>query len=458
MHDFIHWQVLGQLPSAAENADEPIIESTSCVLGDGFHGMDCPKPPVKHTFKKPYFCAFRDAWYVWDRDKMEHVVGILKEKHGKTDDDIDAMRAFESEYFAERVPRVVPAPVLLHKQVQVVFEVLGPIKDKKTGKPLFDKKDWDKARRLLKEILNGDYSDPPGVDFYEYQLDADGRIKLDEDDIPLIRSLRGTTIVELVHRLLVQCIGSWNCGVELGDALVAEFRHRYNTGASERNRLGFPKLGHFDGWLVDLRQLLTAEIYGTQYLSRWANTLLMVSTPEQTGIVPLQEGTLNVNPLAEANLEASPLTAELQYLAKKCQCKVPPVAVHTCEERQTFGANVRHYQQGSSVNWARFANDWNAKFADGVKIFPKLPVHMRLYYTRWQQNKMTKDQVANSKEALGRIQAVHESTGQLVWFDLHRGIQDPTPLSPQRAAEPQVEQAAGFSIDPSGPGPTERRE
>ena len=103
-HEFIHWQVLGQLPSAAENADEPIIESTSCVLGDGFHGMDRPKPPVKHTFKKPYFCAFRDAWYVWDRDKMEHVVGILKEKHGKTDDDIDAMRAFESEYFAERVP------------------------------------------------------------------------------------------------------------------------------------------------------------------------------------------------------------------------------------------------------------------------------------------------------------------------------------------------------------------
>ena len=158
---------------------------------------------------------------------------------------------------------------------------------------------------------------------------------------------------------------------------------RYSRSSSERNRLGFPKLGHFDGWLVDLRQLLTAEIYGTQYLSRWANTLLMVSTPEQTGIVPLQEGTLNVNPLAEANLEASPLTAELQYLAKKCQCKVPPVAVHTCEERQTFGANVRHYQQGSSVNWARFANQcfnsvdysYTAVFCSGIKAGCPNPFH-----------------------------------------------------------------------------------
>ena len=62
---------------------------------------------------------------------MEYVVGILKDKHGKTDDDIDALLAFESEYFLERVHRVVPAPVLLHKRVKVVFEVLGPMKDKK---------------------------------------------------------------------------------------------------------------------------------------------------------------------------------------------------------------------------------------------------------------------------------------------------------------------------------------
>ena len=40
-HEFIHWQVLDQLSSAAGDADEemlPIAESTSCVLGDGFHG------------------------------------------------------------------------------------------------------------------------------------------------------------------------------------------------------------------------------------------------------------------------------------------------------------------------------------------------------------------------------------------------------------------------------------
>ena len=48
----------------------------------------------------------------------------------------------------------------------------------------------------------------------------------------------------------------------MADMLIAEFRHRYNHRASERRRLGFPRLGHYDTWLVDSIQLLVERNHG----------------------------------------------------------------------------------------------------------------------------------------------------------------------------------------------------
>ena len=56
--------------------------------------------------------------------------------------------------------------------------------------------------------------------------------------------------------------GEWCTGVEMADMLIAEFRHRYNHRASERRRLGFPRLGHYDTWLVDSIQLLVERNHG----------------------------------------------------------------------------------------------------------------------------------------------------------------------------------------------------
>ena len=47
---------------------------------------------------------------------------------------------------------------------------------------------------------------------------------------------------------------TWSAGET--DCLLREWRHRYNQGVSERRRLGFPKLGFYDTWLIDSLQLL----------------------------------------------------------------------------------------------------------------------------------------------------------------------------------------------------------
>jgi len=39
----------------------------------------------------------------------------------------------------------------------------------------------------------------------------------------------------------------------MSDALLAKFRHRFNQRMSERQRAGFPHIGHYDHtWVVDM--------------------------------------------------------------------------------------------------------------------------------------------------------------------------------------------------------------
>ena len=65
---------------------------------------------------------------------------------------------------------------------------------------LFNARAWKKADNILKEILKGYYSDPPDWSFYYSELDKNGTPKKDKYGISIIRSRRGTNLVESVHR------------------------------------------------------------------------------------------------------------------------------------------------------------------------------------------------------------------------------------------------------------------
>ena len=114
---------------------------------------------------------------------------------------------------------------------------------------------WKKAKNVLIEIAAGLYSDPPDIDFYCQRLDRGGSPVCDADGTPLLDCSRGTNDTECVHKQIITTFGSWCTGVRMSDALLREFRHRYNQRVSERRRPGFPKLGHYDTWLVDTNQV-----------------------------------------------------------------------------------------------------------------------------------------------------------------------------------------------------------
>ena len=103
----------------------------------------------------------------------------------------------------------------------------------------------------MDEILEGYYSDPPGFDFYTYKLDHEGAVEKDKYGIPLLESCRGTSRVESIHRQYNTLFRHYS-GIELGDVLFRERRHRHNIDVARRKFLNMPDFGHYDTWMIDI--------------------------------------------------------------------------------------------------------------------------------------------------------------------------------------------------------------
>ncbi len=256
----------------------------SAVLGDIFHAIDRVKIPVHHYFKKAYKASFMRAMLEWDPNHLKEVKSILLQG-GWTEEEFESMLYYKPSFFRERVKRVALPPRQMYYRVRAVFVSFGYRKDSRTQQPLFNERAWRKADNILKEILKGWYSDPPDWNFYYYKLDKSGGREKDKNGIPLIRSRRGTSLVENVHR-------QYNtqfrhvCGIELGDCLLAERRHRHNIDVAKRVFSDYPCFGHYDTWDIDLLQSLIEKNSGRLLYSGWRNVSDYIKTEESSVTVP----------------------------------------------------------------------------------------------------------------------------------------------------------------------------
>ena len=208
---------------------------------------------MKHEAKKAYHVALRDAWMIFDPVILGEVQDTLRYK-GFDEHDISSRMYYDFDYFRQRVPRRVPPPSVHYWRVRRVFELFGPIVDSKTKQPLFNEAAWKRALNVLLEILDGNAADAPDYSPYHQRLNARGEPATDEDGLVLLDCSRGTSDTECAHKQICTAFGSWVAGVELSDVLLREWRHRYNHRIAERRRLGFPKIGHYDTWLIDKLQ------------------------------------------------------------------------------------------------------------------------------------------------------------------------------------------------------------
>ena len=103
----------------------------------------------------------------------------------------------------------------MYYRVYNVFATFGPKKDPKMNKTLFNKLAWQKANGILKEILCGYYSDPPGESSYRYKLRRNGSIRRDTFDIALLCCMRDTNALEGEHKNIKDTFESRSMGNEV---------------------------------------------------------------------------------------------------------------------------------------------------------------------------------------------------------------------------------------------------
>jgi hypothetical protein len=384
-----------------------MVDKFSSVLGDSFHAMDRTKVPIRHEARKGYFVALREAFFVWNPVKLKDLEERMKNS-GLSDDAIKRQRYFNSKLFRDCVDRCVPPPKILYWRVRAVYATYGPLIDSKSKAPLFNARAWSKANNLLKEILEGYYSDPPGIELYSVRLREDGNIMRNKYGMEIIQCSRGTNRTEAYHKNIMVAFGSWAQGVEMSDCLLRERRHRHNQNVSEKRRLGFPRIGHYDTWLVDLLQILVMKNHGVRVYPDMSNTSEYVTTDESFDSIALHSNRLDKavrDRYAEIDKHSIKLTRDQRYL---CRVMGTPLPFLPFSGEQEYKAYAKFVIGGVLPKDDEDASIGFCTFVDGKGIFPKLPTHMRTHKDQWERNQRVKESVRRVKQKNDTLLALNE--------------------------------------------------
>ena len=362
---------------------------------------------------------------------------------GLTEDEIKHKRNFGARLYRQCVERTVLSPKILYWRVRAVFALYGRMIDSKTKTPLFTKTAWKKANNVLKDILAGYYSDPPDLNFYTKKLGKNGEIVSNQYGLEVMECFRGTNRTESYHKNLAVTFGSWHVGIELSDCLLAERRHRHNQKCSEKRRLGFPKLGHFNTWVLDQLQNLVKENHCIQLYPYWTNASDYKQTSETFDTIPLQHSSLH-DKLEQRCQEIGPvkLIREQRYMSKAMNTLLPLLPFVSKEESIAYAKYVLDSEEGRDFNVA--AEDF-LRYVDGVDVMPKLPSHMSTYDETWSRNKRIQESEKRSKggreklEELNDILSPHVGEG----YDLREPVLPNPSQCPVEAMNNRKSQIAG---------------
>ena len=262
--------------------------------------------------------------------------------------------------------------------------------------------------KVARSVLQGNISaDKQPIYFQKYNSDTNALV-FDSNGIPLLDCCRGTNDVENCHKQLHAAFHGWPIGVALSDALLSEWRHRYNHNASERRRLGFPKLCHYDTWLIDSIQILVEETRNRLIYPGWSNTADYKPTPERFGTVAIHSPELHAAVMEIDVPNDISLTGDKKYIAESMGVPLPFLPVYGKDEKSLF--NRFMVDQGGTPDYGDMAIKWCAN-VNCTTIWPKLPAYLSSYHTTWLRNQRVQQAIKTAKtgeEALARINSQTE--------------------------------------------------
>ena len=175
--------------------------------------------------------------------------------------------------------------------------------------------------------------------------------------------------------------------------------------------------------MIGVDQQLCEALHLQRYLPHWVNTLQFTKTCESFGVVPI----CNMQPqFSEAVREAAKkkgfLTRDLSYYARRIGWDLPPTPVQGQEEHKTYGQLIRKHMNGNAVDFEKMAAEWN-QHVDGIGIFPKLPVNLRLHLKDWQRSTRIKDAMEHQETALADLKKQMQGEGVSHACMFHTGWQ-----------------------------------
>lgn len=341
-----------------------------------------------------------------------HHSQILKE-HGLNEKQLENMWLFKASFFKKRVPHFVPKSSQLYKRVRTVFAFFGNLRCPTSGLPLFNERAWQKANNLLQEIALGYASDIPGKIYHRHAIGKDGLPLVDKYGIPMLERVRGTSVGEGIHRIFLKGLRFLHTGPELGDALLTEKRHRYNHRNAERTRPEFPRFFHCDTWLIDKLQILCEYLDLPRPLPAWSNACDFIKTPELTTIGRVHDDALHQAVCALTPSPSVKLTSDQKFLCSRLGTPLPFLPVTTRAERQLFSHLITSYirtqasprfDDGACFNSHLMALQFT-RMSDGINIFPKLPVYLRQYHTKWLYNRNAASATERVKRSIEELMA-----------------------------------------------------
>ncbi|KAF8133168.1 hypothetical protein K438DRAFT_1998221 [Mycena galopus ATCC 62051] len=134
------------------------------IKKDIFHAFHMIPIPA-HGLRAIFFRTLRDHIMRWDPVLRVQVDEVCRREFNAS---FDVMLIRDPRWIKEHVPRYIPPPSVLVPAIQHVYNVFGNAPDAETGRPLLDKKAWEKANAVLELAREGYLSDIiEGVVLYE---------------------------------------------------------------------------------------------------------------------------------------------------------------------------------------------------------------------------------------------------------------------------------------------------
>jgi hypothetical protein len=346
-------------------------EVRSGVLKDIFHVFHMIYIPRSHGLRVTFARTLRDAIFVPDPEDKRQIESYL----ARLEPPMTWKQGLQTRprFIKQHCKFVVPPPGKLFSIVEGVFKVYGPIKDSKTGAPLFNGNAWKTTKSILEYIKMGYISDPPNVALY-YRIGV-----CSKSGLPVYRCSRGTNFTEGgVHRPIWRCMPVSGVSPQHASNRLKDWVFAHNMRTGTYNTTGQPYRGHYDLQLINDRQeLLNSEIIRnvipqSQCVSGWVNGNLYVPTTEVFGILPIPEDVRIKHGLLAYDDISPP--SQYAYLAQKQNTKYAVLTVHTPVEKDLFSDLMQEnpaFLTSKGIDLDRAPGQWNER-ANGNGIFYKV--------------------------------------------------------------------------------------